>query len=332
MGSERATKLRDAADAMQPRIDAKMDPAIGHQNLTARRARIARGMREEGRALEAVQRCLRHLAELHERGTVPDALERVTSAGALERVISWGRRGALPDPDGWCKDDRAKLARIGIDTEARLRAAWAALVDVYEDRRPPSAEERVRDLEASLIGVDIPGFFPTPAPLADRLCKLAGVADHHRVLEPSAGKGDLVAAILRAAPGAKVAAVERNHTLAELVGVRFGERVELHRGDFLEARDIGEPFDRVVMNPPFERYADRGHVLHALDMLRPGGLLISIMGAGSMFATRGVDEFRAALGERCRDWDVMPLPEGSFTGAQAFRQTGVNTLLFFAEK
>ena len=41
-------------------------------------------------------------------------------------------------------------------------------------------------------------FFPTPAPLADRLVELAGIKPGAVVLEPSAGGGNIVAAVLEA--------------------------------------------------------------------------------------------------------------------------------------
>ncbi len=42
-------------------------------------------------------------------------------------------------------------------------------------------------------------------------------------------------------------------------------------------------FDRVVMNPPFERQQDIDHVSRAAGMLKPGGRLVSVMSAGVTF-------------------------------------------------
>ena len=61
-----ADKLEKLAAGMQKTIlilrgfanDNKLNPAIGQQNITARRSKIAAGMREEGRQLEVVQRWL----------------------------------------------------------------------------------------------------------------------------------------------------------------------------------------------------------------------------------------------------------------------------------
>ncbi len=40
-------------------------------------------------------------------------------------------------------------------------------------------------------------------------------------------------------------------------------------------------YDRVVMNPPFDRERDIDHVLHAISFLKPGGVLVAIMSAGT---------------------------------------------------
>lgn len=328
-----ADRLRRAAAAIQKRIDAKRDPAIARQNLTPRRARIAAGMEREAASLEAVQRVLLHLAHLAELDQTPAPLAKVTSAAAVALLASWGPNGKLPSTEGWVSESRAKLARLGIDSDGKLGEAWAAVEAVYKQRREPTAAERVRELERGLLGTRIPGFFPTPAPLADRVVAAAGVTDEHLVLEPSAGKGDLVAAVLRAAPSAQVVAVEIAHTLQKLLETRFLVRsgqVSLRPGDFLEIAPEAA-YDRVIMNPPFERGADREHVLHALRFLRRGGRLVAIM-SGAALEGRGAEAFHAALDHACGDlWSAEPLPEGSFQGSEAFRQTGVRALLLITE-
>jgi len=54
------------------------------------------------------------------------------------------------------------------------------------------------------------GFFPTPPELADRIVAMADLKPEHIVLEPSAGTGDLAAAILRARPDCALTMVEFN--------------------------------------------------------------------------------------------------------------------------
>ena len=91
--------------------------------------------------------------------------------------------------------------------------------------------------------------------------------------------------------------------------------------DFLEV--MPNPiYDRVVMNPPFSRQADIMHVLHALQFLKPGGLLVSVMAASVTFRENKLTtDFRATV--EARGGYIEPLPENSFKASG----TGVNTVL-----
>jgi hypothetical protein len=93
----------------------------------------------------------------------------------------------------------------------------------------------------------LPGFFPTPRPVISRMLELAGIEDGDRVLEPSAGKGDILDMIREQHPGASVTAIERNQTLFDVLEAKGHE---VSWSDFLEYS--GE-HDVVVMNPPFEK-------------------------------------------------------------------------------
>jgi phospholipid N-methyltransferase len=66
--------------------------------------------------------------------------------------------------------------------------------------------------EAKLIGMKLPGFFPTPRPVISRMLELAEIKDGDRVLEPSAGKGDILDMIREQHPDASVTAIEQNQT------------------------------------------------------------------------------------------------------------------------
>ncbi|MHC4397995.1 MAG: hypothetical protein ACYS1A_20320 [Planctomycetota bacterium] len=52
---KKAAHLRKSADGMTKTIEAKLNPPIGEQRTTARRARIAQSMREEGQQLKEIQ-------------------------------------------------------------------------------------------------------------------------------------------------------------------------------------------------------------------------------------------------------------------------------------
>jgi 16S rRNA G1207 methylase RsmC len=92
--------------------------------------------------------------------------------------------------------------------------------------------------------------------------------------------------------------------------------------DFLSI-EPRQDYDRVVMNPPFENQQDIDHVLHALEFLRPGGRLVSIMSAGVLFRqNKKTVEFREMIDE------ITALPEGSFK----LSGTNVNTSMVVINK
>jgi predicted RNA methylase len=150
-------------------------------------------------------------------------------------------------------------------------------------------------------------LFQTPATIAARMAQLvAAHATTGRVLEPSAGLGRIYKALIQAAPDARMVLVEESPEccaeLYKLTEDRGGDRI--YQRDFLELMpgDIGGEFDAICMNPPFKQGTDIKHINHALTMLTPGGLLVSLCYNGA--------RQNAYIKERCDTWEV--LPEGSF--------------------
>lgn len=116
-------------------------------------------------------------------------------------------------------------------------------------------------------------LFPTPPDVARSMVDLACVTTNHRVLEPSAGTGRLLDAIPAGCP---TVAVEICPQLNEYLFHNY-PRVLLKCGDFMDrtVEDMGT-FDRIIMNPPFERGEDIKHIMHARKFLAPGGMLVSL--------------------------------------------------------
>lgn len=78
-------------------------------------------------------------------------------------------------------------------------------------------------------------------------------------------------------------------------------------------------YDRILMNPPFERKQDEKHIRHAMKFLNPGGVLVGI--CSSTTATRLTD---------IPSIDIEHLPAGSF--ANSDRPTQVNTAIITIRK
>lgn len=124
-------------------------------------------------------------------------------------------------------------------------------------------------------------FYPTPAEVAARMLarldpkRLRGAT----ILEPSAGKGDLADAAVKAL--AELSAIgregqrfrERVHCIetdVELQATLRGKGYPLVGSDFLRFRP-DEKYDLILMNPPFA--GAEKHLLHAWDILGHGDIL-----------------------------------------------------------
>jgi hypothetical protein len=287
----KAERLRGLADKMQADIDAAFRDRLAN---TPKRRRQADAARIEGARLKRTQDALRALAVAHEAGPVPPVLASLSSRKAVYDLVATR-----------IDTSRAGYYDAGVDTGEPVAtspaavALWAMIARTTEAEK--SAEALRREI-ADLPFANIPGYFPTPEPIAVRLVDLARIEPSMRVLEPSAGSGDILRPLVRT--GATVEAVEIRLRLCNILHGVFGEEVAVACADFLELRpeDLGEKFDRVVMNPPFERAADITHILHALDFLKPSGRLLAICSSGP------------ARSETIRPLSCywQPLPDGSF--------------------
>ena len=236
--------------------------------------------------------------------------------------------------------DRAKAAGLDVQwaalaTESYKRLQRAGITDIHElraalreylgHRAQARGDDPVSIAERELIGKQLPGFFPTPRPVIDRMLELAEIAAEQRVLEPSCGKGDILDALREECPNIELHAIERSRSLADVLAAK-GHEVEL--GDFLEHR---ASYDRIVMNPPFEAGQDMLHIQHAYALLAPGGRLVSVVSEGPFFRSdRSSVAFRQWLVEV--GGATEQLPDDAFRGREAFRETGVRTRLLTIDK
>lgn len=167
------------------------------------------------------------------------------------------------------------------------------------------------------------GWFPTPAELADSLASMIPTENLGLVLEPSAGEGALVRAILRRNPSSRILAVEVHEARAKTLA-SIGPGVEVTPGDFLGIAPSGcARFDAVLMNPPFApARADIKHVKHALKFLRPGGTLVAVMSRGVDFrADKVTEDFRGGI--LAMGGTIEPLPSDSFRQSGTRVETSV---------
>lgn len=168
-----------------------------------------------------------------------------------------------------------RLHSAGIDTPEQFRAALREYL-VYRGINP--GEDPIKAAERALVGVKIPGYFPTPLDLAEMVIAKASIRPGMTVLEPSAGKGSLIDTI-KATHGEDVLveAIEPNFSLRTILEAKGYKTVAS------DVFDHAGEYDRVVMNPPFEDGQDMDHVQKAFDLLKPGGRLVAIVSEGPFF-------------------------------------------------
>ena len=116
--------------------------------------------------------------------------------------------------------------------------------------------------------------FFTPPELAKRVVELADV-EGCTVLEPSAGHGALIDQMLTY-DGVEIEAIELNPEFVEHLYEKYGERIGLRDGDFLQLMSPESYYDRIIMNPPFTKLQWLKHIEHAYKFLKPGGKLVAI--------------------------------------------------------
>ena len=165
------------------------------------------------------------------------------------------------------------------------------------------------------------GFFPTPSKLAKEVVARTDIKAGMLVLEPSAGLGAIAFEAGSVVGVDNVHCVELQEKNVILLRKTFKNVIQ---GDFMGV-PVNPIYDRVVMNPPFEKQADIDHVIRAYSFLKAGGVLTAILSAGTSFRTnRKAEDFRTwikTLGSKIED-----LPEGSFKESGTMTNTVIVTL------
>ena len=167
-------------------------------------------------------------------------------------------------------------------------------------------------------------FFPTPPVVVAQIVAALDIWVYThgcRILEPSAGAGAIC-------DGVK-AAFDSHGTDFEMHCVEFLEanrKLLSEKGYQVVGEDFTryipqDPYDLIVMNPPFSLDSDRlawlTHVERAWGMLRDGGLLVAIIPPALEYRdTKRIDDFRDLAG-RHGYWDRIE--------AGAFKESGTGT-------
>lgn len=176
------------------------------------------------------------------------------------------------------------------------------------------------------------GFFPTPPALAEKLVQMARVASGMVCLEPSAGTGNIVRAIVAA--GGRVVAYERDQKMRQGLVREFPKVCSVGtEDDFMDLRLSNvflPPVDRAVLNPPFCQVGFGNHMDHAqlaYQLLKPGGVEVCVLPNSVLFREdRKHTAFRAWVKEIGGTLTKLP--------PLSFRESGtdVETCVLYVEK
>lgn len=302
----KADKLRQTARNLLDKATATQN--ADRQTNTARRARMAQAILERAAKEEATAKTMLNLADAIESGEARHVagLNSMAAVEMMDRLLirarheyeraqglpysdSLKRRGSdytdeeirhlkLPKPgtrNDWIAEENrkslARLARAGITSNSDLQETAREYIRFKAGRQgidPIKAAEMA--LAGQKVGID---FFPTPKPLAERMADLADIEPGMKVLEPSAGKGNLADAAK--AKGAEVDVAEVSDALRHVLEVK-GYRIVVR--DFMDMAPRGFTYGDVFEAPDGTRGIMRGHpggsgsrvALHADDGGRGG--------------------------------------------------------------
>ena len=227
-------------------------------------------------------------------------------------------------------DEYRAQGRLLAETPRGFHLAGEAPETKRPEVKPAQPEEQAEafdalkdTLRAGVKVVSAPQLFPTPADVTARMVSLAAIEEGNEVLEPSAGTGRLLDALIspdqtgwNCAPVSRLVAVELNQELAKRLRVTYA-CADVHEKDFLGCNgDLGK-FDRVLMNPPFQNGDDIKHIQHALTMLKPGGMVVALCANGP--------RQEAKLRPIATSWEELPTDTFKDSG------TGVRAVLLTIE-
>ncbi len=130
-------------------------------------------------------------------------------------------------------------------------------------------------------------FFATPSDLAEEMMNNI-IGWPEKVLEPSAGHGNLIDAYRKIRPNSQITAIELSSLNYNILKDKYDniDEVDLIHSDFMEW-ETDEKFDLIIANPPFSKDQDIEHVMKMYDLLDKGGRIVTIMSPGFTFKKRG---------------------------------------------
>lgn len=143
-------------------------------------------------------------------------------------------------------------------------------------------------------------FYPTPRIIAEYVARAIELQPGETLLEPEAGRGDLLAYVETRQED--ITCIEVAPLFAEIL--RGKGYVNTVCCDFMKWSDdnAGYMFDKIVMNPPYSLGRHKEHTMAALGHLKVGGRLVAVLpGDASVLNWLTLDNYVYAKGKSFRD-------------------------------
>ena len=119
-------------------------------------------------------------------------------------------------------------------------------------------------------------FVPTPENIVELMIKELGeVKASDKVLEPSAGYGHIAETLVKNTPLTpdKIDVIEPIESLRRVLHQKGFNLVSYNILDY----NPDKLYDKIIMNPPFDKGADILHLLHCYSLLKPKGKLVAVL-------------------------------------------------------
>jgi hypothetical protein len=173
--------------------------------------------------------------------------------------------------------------------------------------------------------------FYTPAALAREDVEILSPRHNHRILEPSAGQGALIDAVVEYAQHLSTTMphihyVELNEINRQILHEKYGHKGYIHnleadtylRGnDFITLDSNIQKFDRIIANPPFTNNQDIHHIYKMWFMLAPGGRIVTHASVSWLTGKQKMQTQFAA-------WLIDQKANVEKIAAGAFKESGTN--------
>lgn len=161
---------------------------------------------------------------------------------------------------------------------------------------------------------DFINFYPTPESLLEKITKGINWRKVQTILEPEAGKGNIVDYIRKMEKQTYNAEIDIDcvEINPELRAALKGKEYKVVADNFLSFK-TWKRYDLIIMNPPFDTGAE--HLTKALDIQKNGGRIICILNADTI--RNPYTNMRKALINKLEEYDAtVTYMEEEFTSAE----------------